>query len=233
MKRCVIAVVFACAASLSALAQDKESPAFPDREPPAAAVGQPRKVDRASLKKLLKKNLGATTGVDVDPKTGMVELTYDFRKGQEKDWEISDGVVPATAFAGIRIGAGDSIAHKVAFRVATCMCRYSCNASDAGLVVEATQFARVTTRTRNIGRCFELNGTETNLGRIGNQPVTLKLVVTDKQVQLIMNGGKEVAVARETLEPFHFIFHGGNNGAEVGGLTITGELDAAWVAGLK
>lgn len=232
MIRWTLALTFIFIASVSAKGQDNPPAAFPDDEPPAAAAGDPKDIKL----KLLRKNLGARD-VKWVSKSGLLELFYDFRKGQEKDWEIASRVVPATAFRGIRIGAGDTITHKVKFSEATCVCRYSCNISDAGPVMEATQVGRITTRSRNIGRCFQLNGLEKSLGRLqlppkGNQFVELQFVVADKKVRLIMNHNTEVADEREASEPFQFIFHGGNNGSEFGEMSITGKPDAAWLAGL-
>jgi hypothetical protein len=222
-------MAFAFAVSQAVLAQDKQIATFPDEEQPAAPAIDPTAVDP----KVLRRKLGAKD-VKWDRKTGILYLTYDFRKGQEKDWEMPGRIGSAKAFKGIRISAGDVLVHKVRFIEGTCAFQYSTSGKgDSGSVVTAGDGISVTTQPR-LGRSYLLNGKEKNIGNPqvgpnGMPPVMIKLAISDAKCRLFVNEG-EVVTDRTTNTAFCFSLYGGDNGGDFGALAVEGKPDSEWMA---
>lgn len=220
--------VCAVACALVFAAPEKESASLPEPDTQVTAAVDPNDVDQA----LLRKKVG-TKNVKWDRKTGILTLVYDFRRIEEKDWEIARRPQPSQLLKGIRLAAGETLVHKVLFKEATIECQYAFrNAQDSGIIVSAgaaNNAMAVAHRRWGLDRRFELGE---NTARIGTADQRFHLLVTinGDGCRLIVNGGAaEVGTKQTPPPPFRLLLDGGNNGADFGPVIIAGRPDSKWL----
>lgn len=227
--RLALVTLFVMTPFRTAVAQGSSPAAMHASGEKTRAIDDARDIDPKKLRKKLK-----AKEVRWDRALGVLTLTYDFRPGQEKDWEINGRTQPAVALNGVRLPAGGTLAHKAKFTAGTCTWIYSVqNSGDTGTVITAGENIAVETRTRNIGRSFKLNSVEKNIGKIGYGnagmvPVPLRLEVDGKKSFLSVAGG-QVSDDTGAAAGFSFVLHGGNNGGEFGAVVIAGTPDYQWL----
>jgi hypothetical protein len=219
-----------CCVQATALRAD-DGRTFPDQNDPAPAAHGDN-VDAKKLEvdpQLLKKRFGGKAKWDAD--RGVLALEYDFRRGQEKDWEVDENCIsrPA-ALRGIRVAAATKLVHKAIFVEGSCAFQYAIRQpDDKGILLTA---GNVEVRQHYFNdRCFFLNNREAN---IGNENDALKLFNVHLMCQptrcSLKVSRSEVAFARGGAEPFRFALHGGENGGEFGSLSIYGKPHSDWFA---
>lgn len=208
--------------------QAQDSRAFPDDDDPKPANADGKVIEVNP--KILRERLGAKE-VKWNPETGALTLSYDFKKGQEKDWDVEENCISKPmAIKGIRLAAATKIVHKVVFTEGSCMFQYAIRQiEDKGVLLSA---GSVSVRQHIFNdRTFSLNDKELVLDNDSDRITrfAVYLLCQRNRCSLKVNRS-EVAFARNSAEPFRLALHGGENGGEFGALTVSGKPDSEWLA---
>jgi len=171
----------------------------------------------------------ATSKVTYDVKSGILSLTYDLaRMDQLADWKSSE-TQQRKPGKGFRIAPADKLVHKALFVEGACTFAYEIrNAGDKGSVVSAGEGLLVS-QGQFYTRVFRLCDKEVSFGSRDDTRFRVALTVQPERASLEVNNA-EVAVQKSTVLPFHFTIYGGDNGADIGTVTISGKPDKEWFA---
>jgi hypothetical protein len=193
---------------------------------PAASTGKRRVVDQ----KTLRKAFGASKAT-YDPKSGILSLSYDFmRPEQLRDWEASSTPPEkGKLLKGVRLVPEDSLKHRGVFVEGSCAFHFAiANPSYRGAVLSAGDDVVVLQHPNgNAGRTFTIGNKTLALGNFGATSFRVVIDIAAERTMLKVNDG-DVGMKRLPSGGFQFALYGGDNGADFGAVTISGQPEPEW-----
>ena len=167
-----------------------------------------------------------------DKKSGILTLYYDFaRPEQLRDWEVPDNAVTkSTQGKGIRIAPAASLRHRVSFQEGTCTFAFAIRQSaDRGKVISAGDEITVS-QEPSYSRQWKFSRDKSVQVGKGNDILQFRVhFAVEGRRYLVRVNDAELAVDKVPSGTFSFLLHGGDNGADVGMVTISGKPEEEWL----
>lgn len=185
--------------------------------------------DEKNYAKLLRKKFAASKAT-LDPKTGVLTLTYDFAKPtQLKDFD-TENVTPELLGGGvIKVPAAESLGHIVRFREVTASGTFKIqNTGDYTDVIGFTNGAVLKKWEWEHRFMLQIGQEETVTPTAASPLRAIQMLYDGKKVRARINNKAELGLPCKSAESVGVVLHGGRGGIAVGGLVISGTPDPIW-----